>query len=68
MQLAMEKQLKNKIHVTSKLFIAVAIQLLIINYIRDEPSRRTVGFLPETSFSALCITSHTEQTLAKTAA
>lgn len=31
------KKIKNKIHVTRKLFIAVAIQLLGINYICDEP-------------------------------
>lgn len=33
----MEKQSKNKIHVTRKLFIAVAIQLLGIYYVCDEP-------------------------------
>lgn len=33
----MEKQSKNKIHVTSKLFIVVAVQLLGINYVYDEP-------------------------------
>lgn len=33
----MEKQSKNKIHVTSKLFIALAIQLLGIKDVCDEP-------------------------------
>lgn len=33
----MEKQSENKIHVTSKLFIAVDIQLLGINYICGKP-------------------------------
>lgn len=35
----MEKQLKNKIHVTSKLLVAVALQPLGIHYVCDEPCR-----------------------------
>lgn len=62
----MEKQSKNKTHVTSKLFIAVAFQPLGINYVMDHTGiRRTVGFLPEIRFSALHISSHTEYTLNK---
>ena len=67
----MEKQSENKIHVTSKLFIAVDIQLLGINYICGKPfidKEELLDYYQKHSFCALSIAPHTEQTLARTAA
>lgn len=70
----MGTKMENKIHVSSKLFIAVDIKLLGIvhcTYVHNKPfidKEQLLSSYQKHSFRALSIASHVEQTLARIAA